>query len=54
MSDMILPASDPSTPRTPTIKAVGTEEMKRTPGGMALDIVLTPAPRPPPSGYICH
>jgi len=47
---MILPASDPSTPRTPTIKAVGTEEMKRTPGGMALDIVLTPALRPPPSG----
>jgi len=47
---MILPASDPSTPRTPTIKAVGTEEMKRTPGGMALDIVLTPALRPPPPG----
>ena len=54
MSDLILPASGPSTPRTPTMKAVGTEEMKRTLGGMALDIVLTPALRPPPPGYICH
>jgi len=39
--------SNPSTPRTP-LRSLQPEELKKTPGGMSLDIVLTPALRPAP------
>jgi len=37
----------PSTPRTP-LRSLQPDDPKRTPGGMSLDIVLTPALRPAP------
>jgi len=44
-----LKMSNPSTPRTPlrSLQAGG-DDLKRTPGGLSLDIVLTPALRPAP------
>lgn len=39
--------SNPSTPRTP-LRSLQPDDPKRTPGGMSLDIVLTPALRPAP------
>jgi len=42
-----LSLSNPSTPRTP-LRTLQTDDVKKTPGGMSLDIVLTPALRPAP------
>eukprot|EP00092_Neocalanus_flemingeri_P037892 GFUD01041247.1.p1 GENE.GFUD01041247.1~~GFUD01041247.1.p1 ORF type:complete len:309 (+),score=149.13 GFUD01041247.1:52-978(+) len=39
--------SNPSTPRTP-LRTLHPEDVRKTPGGLSLDIVLTPALRPAP------
>eukprot|EP00092_Neocalanus_flemingeri_P008545 GFUD01009204.1.p1 GENE.GFUD01009204.1~~GFUD01009204.1.p1 ORF type:complete len:328 (+),score=171.78 GFUD01009204.1:58-984(+) len=39
--------SNPATPRTP-LRSLHPEDVRKTPGGLSLDIVLTPALRPAP------
>lgn len=45
--DTMSSLSNPSTPRTP-LRTLQPDDVKKTPGGLSLDIVLTPALRPAP------